>query len=201
MIFFGVIATSLLLPQTAESQAGTPITGWAWSDTIGWIKMSDTGYGFTVDQPTGTVSGYAWSDNIGWVSARATDIASCAGGATSKLQNGAWTGWLRAIEGGSAQSGGWDGCISMSGAGYGVVVDTNGSFKPCNATTQSCAWEGNTDPGAAVVGWVDFSYARYQCTPPQTGTFCEGSSSCFYDTSCLKQCNVCAYGCNVGDGQ
>ena len=63
----------------------------------------------------------------------------------------ALSGWLRALAGGTAQSGGWDGFISLSdtdpgdGNDYGI---TNNSGQ-----LQGFAW------GELNVGWVDFSFA------------------------------------------
>ncbi|MFA6463584.1 MAG: hypothetical protein WCV55_01105 [Candidatus Paceibacterota bacterium] len=43
------------------------LTGYAWSDTIGWIAMSpDDSYGVKLNNDD-TVTGYAWSENIGWI--------------------------------------------------------------------------------------------------------------------------------------
>ena len=192
---FIVVLTGSLVPRPAVSQAASPISGWAWSDTIGWISMSGSGYGLSMDA-TGVVSGYAWSDNIGWVSANAADLASCQAGAQSKVDfvAGMWNGWLRAIAGGSAQSGSWDGCISMSGAGYGVSFDpTTGKF----GQTSKYAWEGNTDPGAAVIGWVDFSGvsgAPTSCTPSCS---CAGNTLNCTLANCSTTSNLCSYQCSV----
>ena len=145
---------------------------------------------------------------MGWVSA--SDISGCAASATSELQSDSWTGWIRAIAGGSAQSGGWDGCISLSGTGYGVVLDTaTGSFKPCDSSTQSCAWEGNTDVGAAVIGWVDFSNAKYQSAlscqvPPhlaRCGVAANGEDpNATYDSINDMLCTPCAAGSTCSNG-
>ncbi|MBI2030189.1 hypothetical protein HYT05_01060, partial [Candidatus Kaiserbacteria bacterium] len=53
---------------------------------------------------------------------------------------GAMTGWFRAL----ANGGGWDGWISLSGAGYGPVLSTSGTFS-------GYAW------GSTVVGWLSFA--------------------------------------------
>ena len=64
------------------------VTGWAWSENIGWISFNcyndydgdgtpegrciadgyASDYGVDIDKPTGLFSGYAWSENIGWIS-------------------------------------------------------------------------------------------------------------------------------------
>jgi hypothetical protein len=132
-----------------------PISGYAWSDTIGWISFNGGSYGLSVDE-SGTISGYAWSDNIGWISANAADLVGCPSGTcTANMDgDGVMTGWLRALSGGTSQSGGWDGFISLSGTGYGPVRQVDGSFA-------GYAW------GDTVVGWVNFSYAstNYMAEP------------------------------------
>jgi hypothetical protein len=124
-----------------------PISGYGWSDTIGWISFNGGSYGLSVE-PSGVISGYAWSDNIGWISANQSDLAGCPSGscAASMDSDGAITGWLKALSGGTSQSGGWDGFISLSGSGYGPVKQADGNFS-------GYAW------GDTVVGWVNFSYA------------------------------------------
>ena len=55
--------------------AGTTdnVSGWAWSENIGWISFNNTtgggttNYGVNINPSTGVFSGYAWSENIGWI--------------------------------------------------------------------------------------------------------------------------------------
>ena len=67
------------------------VSGWAWSDNIGWISMNCNNRGGAVDygvdfnENTGAMSGYAWSSNIGWI-----DFS----GASINLANGNITGWI-----------------------------------------------------------------------------------------------------------
>ena len=143
LLALGLIAFGYIR-QTAASASG-PMTGWAWSDTIGWISLSGPNYGLTVG-PDGTISGYAWSDNIGWISANSSDLSGCPSApCTAKVQNGAFSGWLKALAGGTPTSGGWDGWISLSGSGYGVTEN--------NGAVGGYAW------GSDIVGWVSFSAA------------------------------------------
>lgn len=123
------------------------ISGYAWSSNIGWISFSGSGYGLTVSS-TGVITGYGWSSNIGWVSANSSDLSGCPSAPCTATidSSGALQGWLRAISGGSSQSGGWDGFIRLSGSNYGPVRQSNGAFS-------GYAW------GSDVVGWLDFQYA------------------------------------------
>lgn len=139
------VALSIVNLQQKEAfaQSSGSITGYAWSDTIGWISMNGSGYSLSVSG-TGVVTGYAWSDNIGWVSANSSDLSGCPSSPCSASidSSGGLQGWLRALSNG----GGWDGFISLSGSNYGPVRQSSGAFS-------GYAW------GDMVVGWLDFSYA------------------------------------------
>jgi len=139
----------LTLPPLVSSQSATPITGYAWSDNIGWVSFScsntsscgTSNYGLWI-APNGTVAGYAWSDNIGWVSAQGADVSACPSAPCTpsiNITTGAMSGWFRAL----AYGGGWDGWISLSGAGYGPSL-SGGAFR-------GYAW------GSTVVGWLSFA--------------------------------------------
>jgi hypothetical protein len=140
----------------AANAASLSVTGYAWSDTIGWIQFNPSFGGVFLDDATGDLSGYAWSDNIGWI-----DFGPTSGfpetpsyGAKIDISTGKITGWAKAVAGGSAGSGGWDGWISMAGASpaYSVNLDkTTGNFS-------GWAW------GSDVVGWVSFSGVSYIVT-------------------------------------
>ena len=126
-----VIAASVCAAPLSASAAsctantsGARITGYAWSETIGWIDLSCQNSGVCGTNPFGlyvdaggNVTGCAWSENVGWISASPTDLTGCpAGSCTSALSTTAWSGWLRALSPiGDSQNGGWDGWISMSG--------------------------------------------------------------------------------------
>ena len=163
LIAVALLAALSVLPRAALSQgADAPITGYAWSDTIGWIDLncSNSGtcatgnFGLSIAD-NGDVSGYAWSDNIGWVSANGSDLTGCPSGACkAKLSGNNLQGWLKVLAGGTSQSGGWDGWISLKGSGYGPTVS--------NTNFSGYAW------GSDVVGWMDWSYAHTvhgSCTP------------------------------------
>lgn len=75
----------------------TPLRGWAWTETIGWISFNncnklnptDPGYYLGCNDRDGSIpylvsadadgnlSGYAWSENVGWISFNAEDPNSC----------------------------------------------------------------------------------------------------------------------------
>ena len=155
LILTGIVIGILFGMDTShvESSSAENLSGYAWSDTTGWISFNctDTGtcatspYGVDVSS-TGSLSGYAWSEHIGWVSFNAADVAGCPSGTCAPSFNkttGVVTGWAKALSGGS---GGWDGFISLSGAGYGV-------------SATGCAWGGYAW-GSDVTGW---NIKKYRC--------------------------------------
>lgn len=148
ILITGVIAFDGSQDRDAYAQSsGGSVTGYSWSDTIGWLSLSGGSYGISVSG-SGTLSGYAWSDNIGWVSTNSSDLSGCPSAPCTATidSNGAMQGWMKAISGGSSQSGGWDGFISLSGSGYGPTRQADGSFS-------GYAW------GDINVGWLSFQYA------------------------------------------
>lgn len=154
-LFIASFIVLLLITGIVAFAQTQTLSGWAWSDNIGWISISGPLYGVIVNSSTGAFSGYAWSDNIGWVSFNAADVGGCPSGSCSPILNmatGIVTGWARACAGtnngnctGGSRTDGWDGWISLRGASpdYGVIVD--------GSTFGGWAW------GSAVVGWISFN--------------------------------------------
>ena len=164
--FFGLLAiagvvTALfaigLSPAKSSAQASVCLfTGYAWSDTIGWVSLSGPGYGLKIGDG-GAVTGYGWSDNIGWIQAGGLSGFPSGSGTVSdnaKVSGTSITGWLKALAGGTSQSGGWDGWISLSGTSptYGLQMASDGIMS-------GYAW------GSDVMGWVDFSAATCTINP------------------------------------
>lgn len=151
------------MPRTATAGAGDNMTGYAWSDTIGWISFNNLNVGDAVDygvniDASGNFSGYAWSDNIGWVSFNSSELTGCPGGYGACAPHLDWTtgavsGWARACAGtangncstSTSRTDGWDGWILLGGFPGDLAVDiTTGDFS-------GYAW------GSDVVGWISFS--------------------------------------------
>ena len=201
----------------ADSSTSDNLSGYAWTDTIGWISLNCTdlvscassAYGVRVDN-AGKISGYAWSENIGWISFNDSDVTGCPSiPCTPHLDSttGKVTGWAKVLS--SADSGDptWDGFISLSGTGYGVTVN-------------ACNWSGYAW-GSEVVGWVSFSGSGYgvvgsglacvtpppaMCTgtTPTNATFC-GTVDPLADTpfTSVPSCSFfgvtkCNFVCNSG---
>jgi hypothetical protein len=154
-----IVAAGFGFFSPSVSLAARDFGGYAWSETIGWISLQGTNYKLSADETTGVMSGYAWSPNIGWVSAQSSDLVGCpVAPCEARLDSSdRLNGWLRALSGGTAESGGWSGWIRLRGTAtdgspYGPQAATGGLFS-------GYAW------GSTVVGWLDFAYAVL--TPPQ----------------------------------
>ena len=119
-------ALAVVATGAASAHAAT-LTGWAWTETFGWLSFNsaDSGagggpYAVSID-PSGNWSGYAWSPNLGWVSFNSSDVSSCGSAGYLNKSTGAVTGWARAL----AYSG-TSGCIELSGTNH-SSPDTTGN--------------------------------------------------------------------------
>ncbi len=159
LLLFGI---SVGLAHISHASTSIPLSGYAWSDNIGWISFNcaDAGacassqYGVTMDPVTGALSGYAWSDNIGWISFNTSDVAGCPSGTCAPsidMSTDMVTGWAKAL---SADNEGWDGWINLS--------DMSGTY-PYGATFTNDAASGYSW-GSDVVGWVSWSGSGYGVT-------------------------------------
>lgn len=164
--------------------------GFAWGGTsstnnayqgMGWISLNNlsdgtgTSYGVHIPFSNGNLSGYAWSEHYGWISFNGGDLAGCspALGQAARAGN-AITGGARilAMRDAGSNAGGFDGCISLAGTGYGVTI--SGSASPY--ALSGYAWSSD-------LGWINFSGASIQFNPTATisATTCTipmGSNSC-----------------------
>lgn len=167
LFFIAILLALATAPLTKHFLASTPLvyaagtdlgalSGYAWSDNLGWISFSGGTYQVVV-QSDGTLAGYAWANpsddtagtnNIGWISFNAADTASC--GLAAKLTGTSITGWAKVL----SANNGWDGCISLNGGtpAYGVTLNSSGSSQ--SGTLGGYAWSDST-----VGGWISFNCA------------------------------------------
>lgn len=139
MLVSGVVFFSKQSFSQSNGSLVGDLSGYAWSDNIGWVSFD----GVNVDT-NNDISGYAWSDNIGWVSFNETTgcpQAPC----KPKIIANKMIGWAKVL---SADNKGWDGWLSLStqtgdSITYGPTLSGN--------TFSGYAW------GSDVVGWLDFS--------------------------------------------
>ncbi len=167
------------LAQIKEIEAGTGdnVSGYAWSENIGWISFNCTNqnscsqvdYGVSIDG-NGNFSGYAWSENIGWIRFDPPGPYPESPNYSAKLDlvTNQITGWARACAGtvngdcnSATQTDGWDGWIKMAGtasngSSYGVFRSG------CNLIDY--AW------GSDVVGWINFRGSNYGVVTTLCGT-------------------------------
>ena len=193
-------------------------TGLGWVSTNSVSDGSPVSYGLNIPGVDGPVTGYAWSENIGWIDfnpqahcGSAYTASSCVApaggnGGVSRSSNNL-VGWARivgiATESFANNSGGWSGWISMSqstgggAAPYGVIINAGN-------TLGGYAWSDE-------LGWIDFNKAKIQGTNqlvvcPSAGvTLLAGGTSkalhAFYfaDYIGVADCNTPA-GANVSVG-
>lgn len=101
----------------AHGGAGQNVSGFAWSQTIGWISFNcldssgasspqqntcaTTDYGVNVDMSTGNFSGFAWSSSIGYINFNPTpDGVACTASPCARLDSATnnVSGWARACD-------------------------------------------------------------------------------------------------------
>ncbi len=177
-VFAVVLTVNHFSPSKAEASASDNLSGWAWSENIGWLSFNATNesapndYGVRV-AASGAMSGYAWSENIGWI--------KFDGGSFNK-STGAVSGTVKACagtEGGDCTGGdrtdGWDGTIKLAG-----TADDGSSY---GVKATGCNW-GGWAWGSDVVGWIHFSGPGYgvigtgdACTS-SPGLSCNSSNQC-----------------------
>ncbi|MBZ1356411.1 MAG: hypothetical protein KY054_01385, partial [Candidatus Nealsonbacteria bacterium] len=167
LIFILVLTTTLfavaflITELRVEADVVNNVTGWAWSENIGWISFNCTNdnscgthnYGVNIDT-NGNLSGHAWSEHIGWINFNpAEPPGGPSNSARVNIDSGEVSGWVRALAGGAD---GWDGWIKLrcEGAecnpplGYGVSINRD------TGVFQNWAWGGD------VVGWISFNCAN-----------------------------------------
>ena len=98
----GYFSNVYISPVKAQSTSGKYLTGYAWSDNIGWISFATSTYnqdGVSIDS-SGNISGYAWSDNIGWIKFGGLSVNFPSGSGTqsqdANINGNNFKGWARA---------------------------------------------------------------------------------------------------------
>jgi len=181
------------LPGEVKAGAGDNVSGWAWSETIGWISFNsiNTGgaidYGVSVDldpasSTAGDFTGYAWSENIGWIKFNQPLFAipdnwpgSPGGPARLSLVTNEVSGWSRACAGtvngdcdSESRTDGWDGWIKMRCNGTECTTSNYGvSLNATSNEFEGWAW------GSDVVGWMSFNKVN-----------CDADNNGFVDVAC-----------------
>lgn len=138
------------------------ISGWAWSENIGWISFNSTNtvspvnYGVDINAGNGKFSGYAWSDNVGWLSFTPSDLSGCPSMPCETrldFDTNQVVGWARFLAGNPAAAG-WDGWVRFQGA----IPSTGETYGVIRAGSTLTGWAWGGD----VVGWIQFSGSTFK---------------------------------------
>jgi len=157
---FGALGFSIL----TEAGSGDNVSGFAWSENIGWVSFNSTSdgssvsYGVNLDLGSGNLSGEAWSENIGWISFNRSDTgnppaAPFNGGSGPIAQynfgTNRVTGWMRVL----AYDGGWDGWIRFCDS---TIANCSGAGQVARIDPATGDWHGWTWSDM-VVGWLSLN--------------------------------------------
>lgn len=195
-------------PTKVEAGAADNVSGYAWSENIGWISFNNTSdgaatsYGVNVNTTTGDLSGNAWSENIGWVSFNRADTGtppatpfngSSGPIAQVNLSTGSVTGWARVL----SQSAAGDGWIKLSDDSIGVWSGKGVKIDPATGKFSGYAWSSDS------VGWISFNCAT-DGSCASSNYFVQGpilTSMCTSNLDCTggKLCNITTGACVVPD--
>lgn len=214
---YGIKPENVEAQGVATTTPTTRLTGYAWSENIGWISFKDGATPVKVEAD-GDLVGYAWSENIGWIQFGGLTIADMPTTtyepkSQAKLTGDTLSGWAQAVAGKSGDNrGGWDGWIALKG----VKVQLNSTALAANpapafisgCTSASCA--NGAAWGSDVVGWVDFSGVttmeqKLSCTGSYGTTIPDGSNFTFFsvpdvDGNCTTQEKECKNGVLTPNG-
>lgn len=203
-IFFFILFFSSVSVVSAATTDN--VSGWAWSETVGWISFNCTNGGSTANNicPTsnygvnkdvsGNLTGYAWSDNVGWIKFGGLSGFPTGGGtvaANAKVaSNGAnLEGWARACSGTSNPG-------SCSDAVATVTTDPRGGWDgwiSLKGTSPNYSVRVNSAPsplcpndscstttwawGSMIFGWIDFGAVLFPPPPANVLASCSASPS------------------------
>ncbi|MBP6857930.1 MAG: hypothetical protein KBC11_01925 [Candidatus Pacebacteria bacterium] len=168
------------LNQKNVSAAGeVPVTGWLWSDTVGWVSLNCSNnstcgtVSYSVMQSTdGSWTGYGWNDNIGWLDFNTGCPAGTAGTCGAQMISNSLKGWARF----TSASEGWDGWVSFSStndhdrntAGVQQAPYSYGATRSGD-NVFGYAW------GSEIVGWLSFENVVVPNNTGPTGTLLANS--------------------------
>jgi hypothetical protein len=166
LIVFGFSFSAVVLAGASDN-----VSGWAWSENIGWISFNNTtgggatsSYGVNINLSTGDLSGYSWSENVGWISFNRADTgnppAAPYNGGSGPIANydsasRRVRGWARAL----SYGGGWDGWIKLGDSAG--VWPAGGPQVSIAVSNEFVGWAWGSD----VVGWISFNDRDFDGSP------------------------------------
>ncbi|MDD4737800.1 MAG: hypothetical protein PHF54_00895 [Candidatus Pacebacteria bacterium] len=171
LISFLAVVISLPFFMTTKASEDGNLTGYAWSDNVGWISFN---YGTDIDH-NGYITGYAWSDSLGWISFNSVDLAGCPSApcmARYNIDNMKIEGWAKQIN----TSNGWI-QLSFEGEDYGL------SYDYANKDILGWSWSDN-------VGWISFNCRNHSgCATSNYGVKFVMSAKVSNLNSTINYCN------------
>lgn len=177
---------------------GTTDTGNYANCPVGLPVTTDNNYRLDIPS-SGNVTGYAWSENIGWIDFNPPGPYPAAPNSSATKNGDYLEGWARimSIPQNAGNNGGWEGWIKMKGSNYGVQIskmDGTGN-NPTYAWSDELGWidfsrakidmtlkicsscdAGGIDLSAGITMLIiDPDKQISACWVPGTSTNCEGS--------------------------
>lgn len=151
------VSPNTVAPTEVQAGAGQNVSGYAWSDNIGWISFNNTSdgsatsYGVNINTTTGDFSGNAWSSNIdtattpnqggvGWIS---FDRAYTGNPPGAPYQTGVSTDPIAKADIATGNVTGWARALAA------CTKDPSGNLSPTPCTTDS--------NGGGWDGWIKLS--------------------------------------------
>ncbi|HDY72588.1 MAG TPA: PKD domain-containing protein, partial [bacterium] len=144
-LLIGFLVLGFFIAQIVIAGVNDNVSGWAWSENIGWISFNNTSgggaidYGVDIDTSTGVFSGYAWSENIGWISFNEADCPASPCRAELNFSTNEVSGWAKALD--------IDSWIRLRDTDYGVL--RNDLTLPNEL--MNWAWSDT------IIGWISFN--------------------------------------------
>jgi hypothetical protein len=165
----------------ARAGTGENVSGFAWSENIGWISFNSTDcdqsagnytgtpagcpsgtqvfdYGVNIDTATGNFSGFAWSEYAGWISFNRSD----AGNPPSQpYQSGTY---IARHNSGNGEVDGWAKVLILGDDGWIKLRKFSSDGGPSyglsinSGNFSGWAWNGNAVAGTGI-GWISFNCA------------------------------------------
>lgn len=185
----------------SQDGSNNTYTGVGWISLNSTNTSSSTNYGVKFPLDGTPASGYAWSENVGWISFNdgtvapyPNDLAGCPSGTCSaRIVGESLQGWARvlSIKDAGSNSGGWSGFIKLDSVpGAGKVT-----FNSSTGRLGGYAWNGENanDPPlgsppfsniANGLGWISFSRAGIGISdPPRIFSICRENCNSENDLS------------------
>ncbi len=181
-IICAIVAVSSYTHPVGAVTNDTNLSGFAWSDGIGWISFNNLSDGSAQEYNVkllsdGTLSGWAWADSVGWIKfdPAFTGVSGQGDNFGAKVNGTSVLGWARACSGtvnkdcaSADRTDGWDGWFKLTNVSLIADATTRKKF-------QGYSW------GSEVMGWINM-FPNYPIQDGGSG----GSGS--DDTKCRGVC-------------